>query len=98
MAPLPVVNKPPPIYNAIPGRRAREPQRIHSPTITNRVVESYLLCQRKAHLVANDQSGTLHEYEILMDELRDEQRPLAEAALLRRFGVDTSPRLTSEWS
>jgi len=43
--------------------------------ITNRIVENYLTCRRKALLAVSGQSGTQHEYEVRMNELRDEQRP-----------------------
>lgn len=67
--------------------------------ITNRIVENYLICKRKALLAANGKQGTHHEYEVLTEELQKEQRPLAKMALLRHFGVDPplkSPILTTE--
>ena len=63
--------------------------------ITNRIVQNYLLCRRKAYLVASGQTGTPHEYEVLNNELRNTQTPLAQSAVLRRFRTGTPPNLST---
>jgi hypothetical protein len=52
--------------------------------ITNRVVEAYLCCKFKAYLLLRGETGTPHDYEVLLNELADEYRPKATQALLDR--------------
>jgi predicted RecB family nuclease len=61
--------------------------------ITNRIVEHYLACRRKAHLALSGASSAPHEYELFTSELQDERRPMAGSALLHHCGLDTSPRI-----
>ena len=51
--------------------------------ITNRIVDAYLGCKYKAHLLLNGETGTPHDYELLMEELQAEYRPKATDHLLR---------------
>jgi len=63
--------------------------------ITNRVVENYLNCRYKAFLALKGETGTPHDYEVLMNELAEEYRPKATEALLRRCKLDSAARISS---
>ena len=62
--------------------------------ITNGVVENYLNCRHKALLALKGESGSPHDYEVLMNELAEEYRPKATEALLRRCNLDSAPRIS----
>jgi len=49
--------------------------------ITKRILEAYLNCKHKAHLLLKGETGTPHDYEVLMDELQAEYKPKATEAL-----------------
>ena len=63
--------------------------------ITNRVVENYLNCSYKSFLALKGESGTRHDYEVLMNELAEDYRPAATEALLRLCKLDSAPRVSS---
>jgi len=62
--------------------------------ITNRIVENYVNCRYKAHLALKGEAGTPHDYEVLMNELRDEFRPKATQALLKRLKLESLPTIS----
>jgi predicted RecB family nuclease len=63
--------------------------------ITNRDVENYLNCCYKAFLALKGKFGTPHDYEVLTNELAEEYRPEATEALLRRFKLNSAPKISS---
>ena len=63
--------------------------------ITNRIVEAYLDCKYKAHLLFKGETGTPHDYEALVSELADKYRARATEALLRRCKLESAPRIPS---
>jgi predicted RecB family nuclease len=63
--------------------------------ITNQIVEAYLNCKYKAYLLLKGETGTPHDYEVLMDELQAEYRPKATETLLRRCKLQSAPSIPS---
>ena len=63
--------------------------------ITNRIVEAYLECKYKAHLLSKGETGTPNDFSVLMDELADEYRPMATEALLRRCKLESAPSIAT---
>ena len=61
--------------------------------ITRRIVEAYLDCNYKSYLLLNGETGTSHDYEILMNELHDQYRSRATEALLRRGKLESAPSI-----
>jgi predicted RecB family nuclease len=62
--------------------------------ITNRIVAAYLYCKLKAYRLLRGETGTPHDYEVLMNELADEYRPKATEALLDRCKLEAAPRIS----
>ena len=63
--------------------------------ITSRIVENYLNCKYKAQLALKGETGTPHDYEVLVGELQAEYRPKATEALLRRQNLESAPTIPS---
>ncbi len=63
--------------------------------ITDHIAENYLDCKRKAYLALAGQIGVLHDYQKSVNELREQYRPKALAALLQHCRVDAAPTLAS---
>jgi len=61
--------------------------------ITNSIVEAHLNCKYKAYLLLKGETGTPHDYEVLMNELQAEYRPKATEALLRRCKLESAPSI-----
>ena len=63
--------------------------------ITNRIVKAHLNCKYKAYLLLKGETGTPHDYEVMMDELRAEHKPKATEALLRRCKLESAPSIAT---
>jgi len=63
--------------------------------ITNRIVEAYLECKHKARLLLDGETGSPHEYELLMNMLAEKYRPKATAVLLDRYKLETAPTISN---
>jgi predicted RecB family nuclease len=61
--------------------------------ITDHVAEAYLSCKYKAYLLLKGETGTPHDYEVLMDGLRAEYKPKAIEVLLRRCNLESAPSI-----
>jgi hypothetical protein len=64
--------------------------------ITRRVIEAYLNCKYKAHLLSNGRIGTPHDLETVLAELQAGYREKAAAILVRKGCKAVRPSASSD--